>query len=161
DQGINGPLALVVLTSGGAITGGNGPATNVTANGLTATSASGIDLDTRVGALLINGNGPITLTEALNTRITSIRVGTGTVTLDGGTFIPVGDDIITAGTLNVAGATVDFHGTVQLPNKLQLTDGTIQNSVSGGGPSCTNDYDVRNGTISATLSGNVGLVKST
>src|SRR5262249_27574974 len=87
DPGINGPLALVVLTSGGAITGGNGPATNVTANGLTATSASGIDLDTRVGALLINGNGPITLTEALNTRITSIRVGTGTVTLDGGTFI--------------------------------------------------------------------------
>src|SRR5439155_3007796 len=75
----------VTLTSGGAITDGNGSAVNVTAASLTATAPGGIDLDLAGGGTVtasLSGNELVTLSTTSSTTIIGASAGTnGSVTL--------------------------------------------------------------------------------
>src|SRR5205823_703449 len=116
-SGIGDTGGSVTLTAGGAITDGNGAAVNVFAGSLTVTAASGADIDTQVNSLSValTDNGPIGLTQSGPTAATivGLNAGTGTITLDGGTFA-LGGNVI-AGMLNFAGATLGGTGTVAAP----------------------------------------------
>jgi uncharacterized protein YjdB len=159
--GITDSGGTVSLTSGGAITGLDATATNVTATGLTATAATGIDLNTQVGVASANltGNGPITLTEAATATINGLNAGTGTITLDGGTFaLGSTNAILAASSLIVAGATLNLQAFNDAVAAVQLTSGSITGS---GTLTSANTFDVRSGTVSARLGGSVGLTKIT
>ncbi|HTK76825.1 MAG TPA: hypothetical protein VL371_16280, partial [Gemmataceae bacterium] len=110
---VNGP---VTLTAGASITDGNSVAVNVSAGSLAATAATGIDLDVAVTTLTagLTGNGPITLSQGTvaPAAVNSLNAGTGTITLDGGTFNLAKDNVIAAtSSLNIDGlATLNLGG---------------------------------------------------
>jgi filamentous hemagglutinin family protein len=89
----------VKLTSAGAITDTNGAATNVTANSLTASAVSGIDLDTAITTLnsaTLTGAGNIDISNTGALTVTGMSTPNGSIILNatGGSLTV---DAITAG----------------------------------------------------------------
>ncbi len=111
---------------------------------------------------VISGSGPLALGSASSSgtlELGAVNTYTGGTTIKGGTVLLSGS--LAAGSeLTITGGTLDLDGNTQSIGSLSnpsLQSGTIVN----GTLSCSSDYDVRSGTISANLSGVAGLTKTT
>src|SRR5262249_26676304 len=164
DRAIDDGGGIVALTAGGAITDGNGSSTNVHAGNLTATAATGIALDLDVGQLTaaLTGNGPITLTDTgTAVQFVNLNAGTGTITLDGGTFVPFLAGSVGAGsTLNVAGATLELQTDLNVTS-FQLNGGSVISNLPGPSLSSSNSFNLRSGDVTVDLAGTGNLMKTT
>jgi autotransporter-associated beta strand protein len=165
---ITDPGGTVSLFAAGAITNGNGTATDVQAAMFTAIAAISVDVHTQVSQVsaILTGNGSITLTEANNAECGTLNAGTGptaTITLAGGGFSIDANNIITPNTtLIVSGANVTIGSGVSLSvASFRLTSGSVTGS---GTLTSSNSFDVQSGFLGCTLggaSGATGMVKST
>ena len=82
-----GVAADVILDGGtGAITDGNGAAVNVVADDLSATAATGIDLDTTVNSLTghVTGVGALNINETDGITLTNVDTANGPITITAG-----------------------------------------------------------------------------
>ncbi|MCX5670365.1 MAG: autotransporter-associated beta strand repeat-containing protein, partial [Planctomycetota bacterium] len=130
---INGPT--FGLTLGGA--------GNITVNGaITLTS----------GGLFKAGLGTATLMAA-NTFTGGMTVSAGTLRLGISNALPSGGKVTVQG-----GSTLDIDGYGSSPGTITLIDGTIAGTTA---VLTGSSYDVRKGTVSATLGGTGGLTKTT
>ncbi|MEA2238059.1 MAG: fibronectin-binding autotransporter adhesin [Thermoanaerobaculia bacterium] len=117
DHGIDHGLASPILNNiaGGMISKNSGSGT--TAINLTVNNAAGASINANTGTLALNNGGSVIGTY-------SIAAGCG-IALTGGTFTMSGSPAFTgAGTLSIAGATLDAGANVTFPN-LILSSGTI------------------------------------
>lgn len=159
------------LTNGGSIgidttnvAGGNLVLSNAISNSNSGANSIGL-------AKL--GTNTLTLTAANTyTGMTTVNAGeldlnnptgqaiAGGLTVNGGIAkILLSNEINAASTLMVNGGYFDIGTNNQTLANVQLSGGTITGS--GGTLSSTNTYNIQSGTISANLSGSVGLTKST
>ena len=108
---------------------------------------------------ILSGGGSLTKIGGNSLTLTSSQAYAGTTTIAGGQLVLGGLDLlpngqaltITGGTLNLGGLAQDVPGTLSFQGGL-VSGGTVNKSVS--------NYDAQAGTVTASLAGNVALVKS-
>ncbi|MBI3616433.1 MAG: filamentous hemagglutinin N-terminal domain-containing protein [Candidatus Omnitrophica bacterium] len=108
--------STVSLTSGGAITDGNGAAANVTGSTLTLSAVTGINLDTVVSDVIaaVSGTGGIALREADAITLTDLSTTDGSIAVAAGTDIAAAS-IVVNGTGKSATLQAGRHITVSGP----------------------------------------------
>ncbi len=138
---------IVSLVAGSTGIGSSGSPFAVSANNLDSTTSGN-------GNEFLSATGPITI------DATGLNAGTGTVTLDAGTFTLGGSNRINASTeLNVSGATFAMGTFSDTVATVMLTSGLITGTT--GVLTSTNTIETESGTISAILAGTNGLTQST
>ncbi|ADB16019.1 autotransporter-associated beta strand repeat protein [Pirellula staleyi DSM 6068] len=171
-----GDATLVATT--GAITDANAGVLNVSASNLSATSASGIDLDTSIATLTasVTGTGAIDIDEASAITLTSITTNNGLVDITSATGTmtvtsinaagavnlavtdtgAADDDIIVSGTLSstsnvvlLAGDDATLSGTISATGTVSVTIDAASADVGGATLSFAGDIDA----VSATFTG--------
>ncbi|ADB17518.1 autotransporter-associated beta strand repeat protein [Pirellula staleyi DSM 6068] len=171
-----GDATLVATT--GAITDANAGVLNVSASNLSATSASGIDLDTSIATLTasVTGTGAIDIDEASAITLTSITTNSGLVDITSATGTmtvtsinaagavnlavtdtgAADDDIIVSGTLSstsnvvlLAGDDATLSGTISATGTVSVTIDAASADVGGAVLSFAGDIDA----VSATFTG--------
>ncbi|ADB16009.1 autotransporter-associated beta strand repeat protein [Pirellula staleyi DSM 6068] len=171
-----GDATLVATT--GAITDANAGVLNLSANNLSATSATGIDLDTSIATLTasVTGTGAIDIDEASAITLTSITTNNGLVDITSATGTmtvtsinaagavnlavtdtgAADDDIIVSGTLSstsnvvlLAGDDATLSGTISATGTVSVTIDAASADVGGATLSFAGDIDA----VSATFTG--------
>ncbi len=159
---------LVTIADGGRITNSSGLGTLgshatplALANGSTlnlSSTGAGLRLQRIVSdgagtaSVLVDGTGNVTLA-ATNAYDGSTRVASGTLVAGVDAALAAGSSLIVdGGAFDIGARTVNVSG-------VSLRGGSI--SGSSGVLNSSSDHDLRDGSVSATLGGNVGLVKST
>ena len=91
---------VTLTATAGALTDANGAANNVTANTLTASSATGVDLDTTVvnASATVSGTGGVNLNEADGATFTNVATVNGAI------------DLVSGGTLKAVNVVADGAG---------------------------------------------------
>jgi autotransporter-associated beta strand protein len=160
----NSGYSSLSLKTAGAITDNAG---SVTVANLALQAGTGIGTATNAmtfdaTALVTNSsanNADEFLSEAHTVSVTGLGAGTGTITLEGGTFSLGGNNAIAgASALRIAGAAVNLGPFSDNVAGVELDNGSITGT---GTLSSVNGFDARTGSISATLGGTAGLVKTT
>lgn len=159
------PAAGYALISGGAVTGIviTSPGTYVSGTTPTVTLTGG------------GGTGASATLDALTTANTSgglTKIGAGTLTLSGantytgGTTVTAGtlalgasNTLASGGNVTVNGGTLDLGAFSNTVGVVSLQGGVITST--SGVLTSTSDYDLRNGSVNAILSGSVGIAKTT
>ena len=147
DTGANTNLTLVNAIALNSAT------RTITVNAAVAEISGLISNGSGTASLVKNGAGTLKLTAA-NTFTGGMTVNAGTLALSGGN-----DRLSTSGAITISNGTLDLGGNSQTTagavvfDNAVVTNGTISKSGAV--------YDVRSGTISASLGGAVGLTKTT
>jgi len=114
NAGTTGDVVLVAV--GGSITDANAGVTNVTADGLTATAATGIDLDTAIASLdaSVTGAGSLTIDEADAITLTDVDTANGSIAITAAGALAAVDVAATGGSVSLTstGATGSIATTV-------------------------------------------------
>jgi|GEM_PF-1593225 len=90
----SGAAADVILNGGtGSVTDGNGATTNITADNLSLTAATGIDLDTKVNSLTahVTGAGSLNINETDGITLTDVDTANGSLTVTAGGSVTASD----------------------------------------------------------------------
>lgn len=167
-----------VLDAAGAITDNNAGATNITAIGLDATAASGIDIDTAVDTIAAAGGaGAIDIDEADAVTLTSVVTTDGAITVDAGNTLTAvlvdaqdagGDDahnvVLTtaAGDIDVTIITADNQATLSAAGAITDANGDGTNNITAlvldatAGTGIDTDTTVDSITAAATA-GNIDI----
>ena len=147
--GANKPQIIGKLVSLGAKSGGIGDKT-------TALTFNANSLRTRTEG---NGNQFLREFDSVTLAAEGLTAGSGTITLAGGSFTLGGSNRISDATdLALANdATLDLGQNNELIDQLRLVRGTITGNGTLTGKST---FDLRSGSISTNLAGNVGLTKT-
>jgi autotransporter-associated beta strand protein len=106
-------------------------------------------------AVVKTGNRTQTLSDT-NTYTGGTRIDSGTLTLNHAT-----DTLANGGTVKVNGGTLALGTNTDTVGAVTLTSGSITGSGTGTLTGTGSAYDVRSGSVSAKLSGSVGLTKNT
>src|SRR5207248_11188617 len=89
-----------------------------------------------------------------------LAAGTGTIELDGGTFMLGGSNRVDDSTkLNINGATFAIGANNETVGGLTLTSGSVTGTT--GVLTSTTTYQTQSGSISAILAGSIGLTQTT
>ena len=166
----SGGSATLTTSGTGAITTSDNTGTDLTASSVTLNAGSGgvatttnfLRLSANTVVATTSGNGSLNLVEANSVTLGSagLSAGTGTISLGAGTFVIGGANRLndTADVDLTGGATLDLGSNNETIDQLVLTNGSV---IGTGTLTGTSLFDVRNGSISAPLTGTVGLTKST
>ena len=138
---------IISLSAGSTGIGTSVTPFNVSGNNLDATTSG-------------NGNEFLSAAGSVTIDSTGLNAGTGTVTLDGGTFTLGGSNRINDSTsLSVNGATFAIGASSETVATVSLTSGSITGTT--GVLTSTNTIQTQNGTVSADLGGTNGLTQTT
>jgi outer membrane autotransporter protein len=162
---VNGATAVLSLNAttqtqnGGVLLDGGG-----TIGGGTLSSSGTFDLRSGLVDTTLAGSGGVVKSTAGTVTFYRSNTYTGNTLITAGTLVLVNAGHVMMGntanstTLNGASAALDLGGTAQIQNGgVSLQDGTIQN----GTLSSTGTFDLRSGTVSASLAGTGGVTKTT
>ena len=158
DVTVNGTLNALTALGIGSLAGtgstvlSNSNALTIGAKGTSVTFGGVISGGNAASSVVKLGSGTETFTNA-STYLGNTTITAGTLALGANNALPTTTNLIVNGGIVAVGS---FTQTVQ---GTQLLSGSIT-GVAGGILTSLTDYDVRNGTISVVLAGNVGLTKS-
>lgn len=152
-SGTFGQVTGVVITNPGS--GYTNASVELVGGGATTPAV----IDTPIFAA--NVSGGLTKQGAGTLTLTGNSTYTGGTTLTGGTLaLGVNDALVSTGTVTVqGGATFELDTFTNTVGQMTLEDGIISGST--GVLTSTADYDLRKGSVSGILAGNVGVNKTT
>jgi hypothetical protein len=128
--GISAPGQTVILAAGGAILDGNGPASNVIADSLTASAVTGITLGTTITNLTATNttSGGIVIGETDDLNVLTVSATGQTVNLTAGGAITDGN----AAAVNVTAASLIVGASTGISLDTTIINLLANNSTSGG-----------------------------
>ncbi len=149
-----GVVTGIVITSPGTYVSGTTPTVTLTGGGGTGASIS-------LGALATaNTSGGLTKIGAGTLTLFAANTYTGGTTVSGGTLaLGATNTLASTGNVTVNGGTLDLLTFINSVGTVSLQGGLITGTT--GVLTSTSDFDLRNGTVNAILSGSVGVTKTT
>ncbi|TCU96311.1 autotransporter-associated beta strand repeat-containing protein [Roseateles saccharophilus] len=144
------PTVAGVSLQSGSITGGTGALTSTSTFDMQAGTVSA-QLAGSVG-LTKTTNGSVTLSNTNNNYTGTTTISQGTLTLGASGTLPNAAVVVNGGTLDINTSTNTVSGVSLQTGSITGTTGVLTS---------TTDFDVRAGSASAILDGNVGLTKTT